>query len=101
MARKPTRARALGVSDEDYERLLAEQDGHCALCPNRPKTRRLHVDHDHRTGEVRGLLCYVCNKYLPATRGADWHLLAAGYMAGPKSYYAELARRLVPGSGVR
>jgi hypothetical protein len=55
MTRKPTRAKALGVTADEYARLLAAQDGHCALCPNVPKTRRLHVDHDHATGRVRGL----------------------------------------------
>ena len=78
--RKPTRAKALGVTDAEYARLLEAQGGHCALCPNTPKTRRLHVDHDHATGEVRGLLCYVCNKYLPATRDAAWHIRAALYL---------------------
>jgi hypothetical protein len=42
--RKPTRAKALGIDDAEYARLLAAQGGHCALCPNTPKTRRL----DHR-----------------------------------------------------
>src|SRR3954447_3779944 len=77
---KPTRAKHLGVTDAEYARLLAAQGGHCALCQNTPKTRRLHVDHDHATGKVRGLLCYVCNKYLPASRDADWHRRAAEYI---------------------
>ncbi len=81
MARKPTRARALGVTDADYERLLSEQGGTCALCPTKPKTRRLHVDHDHATGKVRGLLCYRCNRALPAGLDAEWHVLAAFYLA--------------------
>lgn len=49
---------------ELYERLLAEQDGHCAVCPATPGTRRLHIDHDHRTGRVRGLLCHSHNRRL-------------------------------------
>jgi hypothetical protein len=78
--RKPTRARALGISDREYERLLAEQDGHCALCPNEPRTRRLHVDHDHRTGAVRGLLCFRCNKFVPYWATSDWALRLFGYL---------------------
>ncbi len=81
MPRKPTRARALGVTDADYERLLKAQHGHCALCPTKPKTRRLHVDHDHATGRVRGLLCYRCNRALPAGLDANWHERAALYLA--------------------
>jgi hypothetical protein len=78
--RKPKRSKELGVTDAEYARLLAAQGGHCALCPNTPKTRRLHVDHDHATGRVRGLLCYVCNRSLPASRDAYWHVRAARYL---------------------
>lgn len=49
-----------GLTLEEYEELLAEQDGVCAICLRRPSTS-LHVDHDHRTGHVRGLLCGRCN----------------------------------------
>lgn len=47
-----------GLTIEDYERLLAEQRGGCALCGS---TDRLCVDHDHETGRVRGILCFKCN----------------------------------------
>ena len=77
---KPKRARQLGVSEARYEELLKAQNGGCALCGRPPKTRRLHVDHDHRTGEVRGLLCFVCNRFLPASRDAAWHRKAASYL---------------------
>lgn len=65
--RKPTRAKQLGVSDEEYERRLAAQGGRCAIpgCPRTPKTRRFHVDHDHATGYVRGLLCHWHNRIMP------------------------------------
>jgi hypothetical protein len=78
--RKPTRAKALGVSDDDYARLLAAQGGHCALCPATPKTRRLHVDHDHRTGRIRGLLCHSCNRRLWTGATAEWLTRAAAYV---------------------
>jgi hypothetical protein len=80
MARKP-RAAQLGVTPDEYARLLAGQHGHCALCPNTPKTRRLSVDHDHRTGAVRGLLCYRCNRALPAYLPAEWFARAAEYVS--------------------
>jgi hypothetical protein len=80
--RKPTRAKQLGVSDEQYELLLYAQGGHCALCPNVPKTRRLAVDHDHRSGQVRGLLCHRCNRALPTWITAGWLIQAAGYIVG-------------------
>jgi Recombination endonuclease VII len=79
---KPKRAKQLGVTDAEYERLLAAQGGHCALCPNVPKTRRLHVDHDHATRRVRGLLCYRCNRALPNYVTAKWLRRAAVYVGG-------------------
>jgi hypothetical protein len=87
--RKPKRAKGLGVTDAEYERLLAAQGGHCALCPNVPKRLkkdgtpyRLHVDHDHATDRVRGLLCWRCNDALPTWVTAGWLLRAADYMLG-------------------
>ena len=50
-----------GLTYEDYDKLLAEQEGVCAVCHRPPKTQRLNVDHDHKTGRVRGLLCFRCN----------------------------------------
>lgn len=46
-----------GISREDYEALLEYQEGRCYICRRKPQRKRLAVDHDHRTGEVRGLLC--------------------------------------------
>lgn len=51
-------------SVSDYQHLYAAQGGVCALCgvsEGDSTGRRLSVDHDHRTGRVRGLLCGVCN----------------------------------------
>ena len=70
--RKPRRAAELGVTDEEYQRMLAAQAGGCAICGNPPKTKRLHVDHNHRTGRVRGLLCFRCNRGLPTYATSDW-----------------------------
>jgi hypothetical protein len=56
-----------GLSVEDYSRMLASQGGVCKLCGSPPGTgrqKRLHVDHDHKTGKVRGLLCDHCNHAL-------------------------------------
>lgn len=47
-----------------YEAQLARQGGGCAICASTPKSRRLHIDHDHKTGVVRGLLCFPCNRLL-------------------------------------
>ena len=49
-----------GLSLDDYKAILERQHGCCAVCL-KPSTRRLVVDHDHDTGQVRGLLCDPCN----------------------------------------
>lgn len=51
-----------GIEPHEYEAMLAEQDGKCAMksCPN----RAIHIDHDHKTGKVRGILCRQCNSVL-------------------------------------
>lgn len=56
-----------GITHDDYERLLKEQDGGCAICGTKDPRQRseyFHVDHDHATGIVRGLLCSPCNQGL-------------------------------------
>jgi hypothetical protein len=78
--RKPTRAKGLGISDARYAELLEAQDGHCALCENEPKTRRLHTDHDHKSMNVRGLLCFRCNKAVPYWVTSEWALRLYGYL---------------------
>jgi hypothetical protein len=63
--RQKARARFHGIELEDFERILAEQDGCCGLCGKRLRSRRdRHIDHCHRTGRVRGVLCFTCNKGL-------------------------------------
>ena len=53
--------RHYGITLEQYEQMLAEQDGACAICKRLPTKRTLAVDHNHDTGRVRGLLCAQCN----------------------------------------
>lgn len=50
-----------GITDVEYARILKLQGGRCAICRNRSRTIRFATDHDHDTGEVRGLLCKRCN----------------------------------------
>lgn len=55
-----------GISLEEYDDMLLSQDGQCANeeCNFVISGKRLSVDHDHDTGEVRGLLCGKCNSAL-------------------------------------
>lgn len=54
-----------GMSMDDYAALDARQNGVCAICGQPPNGKgALHVDHDHATGAIRGLLCFTCNSGL-------------------------------------
>lgn len=54
-----------GITEADYDRMFTEQGGRCKLCRGEPNGRgELHVDHDHVTNRVRGLLCHSCNTAL-------------------------------------
>ncbi|MCK9571543.1 endonuclease VII domain-containing protein [Candidatus Pacearchaeota archaeon] len=67
------RLRKYGISPQEYGDILKLQGGGCAICgaeqskdkckrsKSKTGTRRLHVDHDHKTGRVRGILCASCN----------------------------------------
>ena len=56
--------RVYGITLEQYEEALKMQNGRCALCRALPKKRRLSIDHCHKTGQLRGLLCLRCNTAL-------------------------------------
>ena len=71
MARYPLKNRQYNLKKrydmtmEDYDGLHEEQEGMCAICGamegGTTRSRKLHVDHNHTTGDVRGLLCNECN----------------------------------------
>ncbi len=54
-----------GISLEDYENLLFKQNGKCDICLGiNNNGRHLDVDHCHKSGKIRGLLCNACNRLL-------------------------------------
>ena len=55
--------RKFGITPEDYDRMFESRSGLCEIC-GMTSDKRLAVDHDHVTGEVRGLLCGSCNMAL-------------------------------------
>lgn len=61
MSRKYALKSTYGITEEQYLQLLAEQNGGCAICGKPPGKRQLAVDHCHKTGVIRGLLCGRCN----------------------------------------
>lgn len=66
--------RKYGISEADFQRLLAKQKGLCAVCESAPGT---DVDHNHVTGKVRGILCPKCNKALGLFKDSSFVLAKA------------------------
>jgi hypothetical protein len=66
--KKTARRRGLkaryGLTVQDYNALIKVQGGVCAICKEPPRGQHLSVDHDHKTGQIRGLLCNECNSGL-------------------------------------
>jgi hypothetical protein len=57
--------RKYGITIEQYDELLAAQGGRCAICRREPRPDiSLHLDHDHESGQLRGILCFRCNNSL-------------------------------------
>lgn len=71
--------RIYGISRRDFNKILRKQHGRCAIC----RTRRpggngtWHIDHNHKTGRVRGLLCARCNIMIAQSRESAANLVAA------------------------
>ena len=61
-----------GLTRDEYNRILESQGGHCAICPS---TERLVVEHNHETGEVRGIVCNKCNTALGMADDSPTRLL--------------------------
>lgn len=71
-----------GLEPGQYQLMHDSQDGKCAICGGAEASgRRLAVDHDHRTGAIRGLLCTNCNQGLGKFQDIpDLLRLAAAYL---------------------
>ena len=53
--------RKYGITIEQYDRMSMDQNNVCRICSQPQTDYKLAVDHDHKTGEIRGLLCQNCN----------------------------------------
>lgn len=88
--------RNYGITSSDYERMLKAQGGTCGLCkspdPKRAGQNYFSVDHCHKTGKVRGLLCTNCNTLIGLLeKSCNTSLLAFEAVA-----YIKAARYLPP-----
>jgi hypothetical protein len=80
-----------GIPPEDYDQILVEQNGVCAICREKEvrtingKVIRLSVDRDHKTNVIRGLLCTDCNRALELMKDSSIQLrMAAEYLEKSK-----------------
>jgi len=60
--------RKYGLTYAAYEAMLKKHGNKCWICSRPPKKLAHNIDHDHKTGQVRGLLCFFCNKFLIGRR---------------------------------
>ena len=73
--------RTYGLEPADVKAILVQQGGVCPICWRRPKD----IDHDHKTGEIRGIPCGTCNRRLLTAARNDPAVLrrAADYLESP------------------
>ncbi len=69
------------ITLKDYDKILEKQGGKCKICGTKiPGGRgRFHVDHDHKIGKIRGLLCVGCNHMLGNAKDNSETLIAAAH----------------------
>lgn len=78
--------RKYGMTLADWAAMFAQQKGKCAICQHEMSGKKTCVDHDHRTGAVRGLLCNDCNHGLGKFKdNVDNLLRAVEYLAAGSS----------------
>lgn len=83
--------RQFGLDHESYAALLADQGSRCAICRTDVPGGRggFHVDHDHNTNKVRGLLCWLCNTNLGRIGDREESVLRLlAYLRGDLRYAA-------------
>ena len=86
-ARKAHLLKTYGITQEQFDAMFKAQGGRCAICRGK-RPYLLPVDHDHKTGFTRGLLCKLCNgRLLPSSRDNPQVLTnAAAYLLNPPAF---------------
>jgi hypothetical protein len=92
--------RQYGITFDEYTKLCTNQNNKCAICNKPCKVwNKLSVDHNHITGEIRGLLCLRCNVKLGVLEDLEWKRKAENYLknhplhiVGKKGTRSELSR---------
>ena len=75
-----------GLTQPIYAQMVAYNCNACYICLRKPKKgKHLYIDHDHVSGQIRGLLCWLCNKYLIGRRRKEH-----AYLFKAAAYYLEM-----------
>lgn len=79
---------SFGITLKEYNKILEEQNGLCAICERKCVSgKKLAVDHCHKTGKIRGLLCNACNLGIGKLGDSEESLLKAlNYLRKSKKY---------------
>lgn len=81
--------RLFNITSDEYDRILAFQGGGCAICGQIAKNYALNVDHDHKTGLIRGLVCWIHNQAIGLFRDSPELLKrAVSYLERPPAVTA-------------
>ena len=70
--------RRYGIGADEVLSMVQEQAGRCPICFTELTVAKMHVDHDHVTGEVRGAVCFSCNGGLRSVQGQRGRSTARG-----------------------
>ncbi len=69
------------ITPKEYDKIFESQGGRCAICRKEESLgKRLAVDHNHTTGEIRGLLCFRCNTKLAHIEDIEFVIKAKVYL---------------------
>lgn len=80
---KSYKRQGIKITLEEYDEKFGIQNGRCAICGRHQSEikRRLDVDHNHKTGQVRGLLCRMCNLIIEIVENNKYKIpLAKNYL---------------------
>lgn len=72
-----------GITLRERQRMFKDQKGCCAICGKHESEfkRKLHVDHNHKSKQVRGLLCFMCNRFRVGRLTLEWAKKVYEYLA--------------------
>ena len=72
--------RKYGMTPKQHKQMYLDQNGCCKLCSKPVEYNKLHTDHDHATGNIRGLLCISCNLGVSFIDNTEWLQRAIEYV---------------------